>query len=207
MNYFTNVENFYKEFYKYVQDYLPRQNLAKYLELNKNKIILEKKLYPVHTFKDIEFRWIRTHYLKPNQFKDIMIKMFDFYKFQYKNELKKLFFKKQDLLDLHNNSHFIGLHSHSHPTKIENLPIEKQLQEYKKNKKSLSDILGVSNITSVSHPHGSYNSKILEILKKLNVEIGFDNGMRNKYKDRKVNNSNLEVSREDHSIIMKRIRN
>ena len=99
------------------------------------------------------------------------------------------------------------MHSHTHPKKIENLSFDKQFLEYKKNKEAISKIIKSDNVVSMSHPHGSYNRESLEILKNLNIEVGFDNVMKNKYKSNQVNNSNLEISREDHSIIMKRIKN
>lgn len=207
MNYFINVNLFYKEFYEYLKNVFPKVNLNKYLEDNKKSIISEKKKYKVHTYEDIEFRFLRTHLLSKDEYKKIMLLMFKDYKFKYKKELKKLFLKKKDLLNLKNNSHMIGLHSHSHPSKIESLSKKFQENEYKKNKNSLSKILGTRDIFSMSHPHGSYNSNILSTLKELNIKIGFDNSMKNKYTCGKVNNSPLEISREDHSTIMQRINN
>ena len=131
--------------------------------------------------------------------------MFKDKNFDYVAKIAELFLEKKDLKILHKNSHLIGLHSHTHPTKIENLTFKEQLLEYQKNKETISKILGTDSIVSMSHPHGSYSSESLKILKDLNIEIGFDNVMKNKYITNKINNSNLEVSREDHSVIMKRL--
>jgi hypothetical protein len=59
----------------------------------------------------------------------------------------------------------------------------------------------------MSHPNGSYNLDTLEILKNLGIELGFkqimaiepEKGMK------KINNSRLEIARENHSAIMKRM--
>ena len=59
----------------------------------------------------------------------------------------------------------------------------------------------------MSHPCGSYNMSTLEILKELGIKMGFkqimnleqDKGMKN------INNSSLEIARQDHADIMKRI--
>ena len=56
----------------------------------------------------------------------------------------------------------------------------------------------------MSHPCGSYNSQTLKILKDLEIELGFRNVMN--VKDKKINNSFLEIARQDHSEIMDRIR-
>ena len=57
----------------------------------------------------------------------------------------------------------------------------------------------------MSHPLGSYNKKTLEILNKLNIDLGFKQTIKIDEKIKKINNSNLEIAREDHSNIMKRI--
>ena len=57
----------------------------------------------------------------------------------------------------------------------------------------------------MSHPNGSYNLDTLEILKNLGINLGFkhimqvepEKGMKN------INNSNLEIARENHSAIIK----
>ena len=59
----------------------------------------------------------------------------------------------------------------------------------------------------MSHPCGSYNEYTLKVLKDLGIEIGFkqimdiesDKGML------KINNSPLEIARQDHAEIIRRI--
>ena len=59
----------------------------------------------------------------------------------------------------------------------------------------------------MSHPCGSYNNHTLEILKELGIELGFkqimiiepEKGMK------KINNSFLEIARQDHAGIIKRM--
>jgi hypothetical protein len=59
----------------------------------------------------------------------------------------------------------------------------------------------------MSHPNGSYNNDTLEILKDLGVELGFKHIMSIEPEKgmKKVNNSFLEIAREDHANILKRI--
>ena len=64
-----------------------------------------------------------------------------------------------------------------------------------------------NEIKCMSHPCGSYNADTLEILKELNIELGFkqimyiepEKGMK------KINNSFLEIARQDHADIFKRM--
>ena len=105
--------------------------------------------------------------------------------------------------------HLLGLHSHSHNNLIESLSSKEQQEEYKNNINILSNILNIKKdeIKSMSHPCGSYNDETLKILKNLGIEIGFKESMNieSQRKMKKINNSYLEIAREDHSVIMKMI--
>ena len=59
----------------------------------------------------------------------------------------------------------------------------------------------------MSHPCGSYNNDTLEILKELGIELGFKQIMTIEHEKgmKKVNNSFLEIARQDHADIYKRI--
>ena len=68
---------------------------------------------------------------------------------------------------------------------------------------------GIKEIKYMSHPCGSYSKTTLNILKKLGLDIGFKEIM-NIEKERgmkKINNSNLEIARQDHAIIIRKIEN
>ena len=129
--------------------------------------------------------------------------------FDPKKIYSDLFINKKEILDLNNLGHTIGLHTHSHPTSLEKLDYENQKLEYEKNLKILSEILNKKNniLKSMSHPCGSYNQNTLKILNQLGIEIGFKQTMRiEKEKGmKKINNSNLEIARQDHAEIIKRI--
>ena len=79
----------------------------------------------------------------------------------------------------------------------------------KKNLSSISSILDKpkNEIKCMSHPCGSYNEDTLQILKELGIELGFkqimtiepEKGMK------KINNSFLEIARQDHVEIFERM--
>ena len=128
--------------------------------------------------------------------------------FRYKQKMKNLFFSKKDLKNLVKLGHVIGLHSHSHPTLLEKFNYSDQKKEYNTNIFELTKILPKNyNIQCMAHPSGSYNSETLEILKKLNIKVGFKQIMTiEKEKGmKKINNSLLEIAREDHSNILKKM--
>ena len=59
----------------------------------------------------------------------------------------------------------------------------------------------------MSHPCGSYNEDTLQILKELGIELGFKQVMTIEREKgmKKINNSFLEIAREDHTNILKKI--
>ena len=64
--------------------------------------------------------------------------MTKFEKFYYKKIVNRLYINEKDLKKISKKNHIIGLHSHSHPTKIANLSYNKQKDEFKTNKKILT---------------------------------------------------------------------
>ena len=138
-----------------------------------------------------------------------MFSLFKKKKFNYKDFFPKLFFQKDDLIKLDNFGHLIGLHSHSHPTSLEKLNYDEQKSEYERCLSSISKILDkpINEIKYMSHPCGNYNNDTLEILKELGIELGFKQIMivESKKGMKKINNSFLEIARQDHAEIFKRM--
>ena len=135
-----------------------------------------------------------------------MFKMFKEKKFNHKNHYKDLFMSEKNLVHLKKKGHLIGLHSHTHPTKLEKLDFNEQFDEYSKNISVLSKILNCDKkeIKYMSHPCGSYNENTLKILKSLGIELGFKEVMDVDFnrKMKKVNNSSLEIARQNHADII-----
>ena len=59
----------------------------------------------------------------------------------------------------------------------------------------------------MSHPCGSYNNDTLRVLDELGIELGFKQFMSVEREKgmKKINNSNLEIAKEYHSEIIRRI--
>ena len=92
----------------------------------------------------------------------------------------------------------VGLHSHTHPTRIERLPVEIQRDEYRKNFDCLLDLLG-ERPEAMSHPCNSYSRDTLKILRELGISLGFAANMQAR------GQSELEYPREDHANLVKSI--
>tara|TARA_E500000178_G_scaffold323656_1_gene349435 strand:+ start:331 stop:1299 length:969 start_codon:yes stop_codon:yes gene_type:complete len=204
INYFDSVDEFYKNFYKILD-----KDLKSFFERNSVLIKETKIKFPFHTISDIKFRLVRDNFLTKSQYEEVMFLMFKEKQFNHYDLYKKLFFQKSDLQTLNNLGHLVGLHSHNHPTFLENLGYNEQKNEYEKCLSLISDILNKpkNEIKSMSHPCGSYNEHTLQILKELGIELGFKSIMTIEPEKgmTKVNNSFLEVAREDHSNIYKRM--
>ncbi len=204
MNYFDDVNSFYKAFYKAIG-----KNLNTFFIQNEYKIKSLLKKFPIYTIEDIKFRLIRDIYLDKESYEKTMFFMMKEKQFNYKNIYSKLFFNVNDIKKIDKLGHLVGLHSHNHPTLLEKLDYEKQKYEYEKCISVLSKFLNKPNneIKYMSHPCGSYNEDTLKILNELGIELGFkqimtiepEKGMK------KINNTNLEIARQDHAQIMKMI--
>jgi len=202
LNFYKNVDDFYNEFFD-VSIKIYSINLKKFFTVNKKLVEKVKKDYPYYSYNDVKFRLLRDNMINKEQYSKIMLMLFEKKKFNYNLIIKDLFLNKNDIKKLSDSGHSIGLHSHSHPNKIENLNYNNQLDEYKKNLDIISEILNKKRIVSMSHPCGSYDENTLNILKQLNIEIGFRDNMSVKTQKNKINNSQFELAREDHSNIIK----
>ena len=201
MNYFNSVDEFYDNFYKILD-----KDLKSFFEKNTNRIKETKNKFPHYSIEDIKFRLVRDFFLTKDQYENVMFSMFEEKQFNYQDFSKKLFFQKNDLEKLNNLGHLIGLHSHSHPTLMEKLSYDEQKKEYEKCLYSVSKILDIpkNEIKYMSHPCGSYNKDTLEVLKELGIELGFKQIMTIEEEKgmQKVNNSSLEIARNDHADIL-----
>ena len=204
MNYFNNVDEFYNSFYQVLD-----KDLKTFFEDNNDKIKATKIKFPHYSIEDIKFRLVRDIFLTKSQYEETMLLMFKEKQFNYKDFFKKLFFQKDDLKTLDSLGHLVGLHSHNHPTLLEKLNYDEQKDEYEKCLSSISNILDKpkNEIKYMSHPCGSYNKDTFEILKELGIELGFKQIMTIEPEKsmKKVNNSFLEIAREDHAEIYKRM--
>lgn len=202
-NFYKNIDDFYLCFFKKIN-----QDLDKFFLNNKRIINLNNKKFPFYSINDIKFRLVRDNLITQNGYILIMQDMMNEKSVNIDSFNDILFMTKDNITELSELGHSIGLHSHTHPTVLEKLSFKNQEIEYKKNFNLLSKLISKNSlINSMSHPCGSYNKDTLEILKKLKIEIGFkqimdieqERGMIS------INNSPLEIARQDHSAIMKEL--
>ena len=150
---------------------------------------------------------VRDIFLSKDDYEKNMFLMLKEFKVDIENQKLKLFFNEKDLIKLDKLGHVIGLHSHNHPTKIENLSYSEQKLEYSTNLNNLIKILKKSSnsIKFSSHPCGSYDKNSLKVLNELGIDIAFKDSMTVDYEMgmNSINNSSLEIARQDHVEILK----
>ncbi|SJZ43822.1 polysaccharide deacetylase family protein [Selenihalanaerobacter shriftii] len=192
--YFENIDDFYHVFFDYIEESDYKFRVSKALE----GFIPQNYLsdFSFYTDNDRTFRYIRDQILGPDDYRFLMDAMLKDYKVDLKSLRKKLWISKENIKELHNKGHMIGLHTHTHPTSIASLDINKQTNEYQINMKLLSEILGDYPVV-MSHPCNSYNKNTIKLLKELKIKLGFRSNMKNNL------NSMYEFPREDHANIIR----
>ena len=190
---FEEFNEFFDEFLSVTTEHLGREIESAIRYFDSSDYLSEFSFY---SEADRKFRFLRDTILSPKQYRTVMNNMMAHHLFDSREAARKLFMSESDLLDLRNGGHIIGLHSHSHPTTMQSLPISAQRQEYTRNKKFIKRLTGEAAF-SMSHPCGRYSSETLEVLTSLGVKVGFRSS-----RNPKTANSTLEIPREDHSNIL-----
>ncbi len=195
---FTNIDEFYDDFFEVVKSYNIQKYTDKYFNYKNLNYLSE---FPFYSESDKWFRYLRDQYLNNDSYDSIMNDLMSKKDFDPKEAKKHLWMSEKELLEIDKDGHLIGLHSFSHPTQISKLSKAQQKEEYSKNYNHLSKLIG-KPIDAMSHPCGDYNEITLGILSSMNIEIGFRSNMS-------ITNipSSLEIPREDHSNVLKKIRN
>jgi peptidoglycan/xylan/chitin deacetylase (PgdA/CDA1 family) len=111
----------------------------------------------------------------------------------------RLWMEPDHLRRLHADGHVLGLHTHTHPTRIADLDRQQQLREYRDNYTCLMSLLG-ERPTTVAHPCNSYSRDTLDILRRLGIRMGFRSNLA------WDEHSKLEYARQDPADIVREMR-
>jgi peptidoglycan/xylan/chitin deacetylase (PgdA/CDA1 family) len=190
---FESIEEFYSKFFEHLDNAEPKiyregtiafQNQANYLEK-----------FPFYTQEDKKFRFFRDRVLGKDAYNFHMQELIRISNFDVSSIPEKVFMSTKQLINLRDAGHKIGLHSDTHPTDMASLTSFDQELEYSTNSNFLESHVGIKS-DSMAHPCGSYNLNTIEILRELEIKIGFGSSMNaNKW------GSEFEIPREDHMTI------
>lgn len=188
---FHDISEFYKAFFEKVC------SLQEVLKISPREYMKEDILgnylceFSFYTKEDRLFRYMRDCILKEEKYNFVMEQLMEDYQFDRKKIAARLWINREQVKELYESGQVIGLHSHTHPTRISEKSMVEQMVEYKKNKEILEEIIK-TKIDVMSHPCNSYNKETLSILKSLEMKLGFRSNIEEGFKD------NLECPRMDH---------
>lgn len=154
--------------------------------------------FPFYTTQDRTFRYVRDEVLGERRYNDAMDRMMTAAGADPEELARGLWMDETSLRTLASEGHVIGLHSHTHPTRLGELSPDEQQSQYATNHAVLTKILGTKP-TAMSHPCNSYSPATAAILQSLGIRLGFRANMA------QVNHGPLEFPREDHANLVKRM--
>jgi len=189
---YTDVDDFYDAFYsqldvneleRSLHDFDPATYLA---------------AFPFYSDADRKFRHVRDEMLGPDRYQETMDSLIESTGHTLHELARGLWMDATHLRALRDEGHILGLHSHTHPTRLAELPRAEQRREYAENHASLSRELGIAP-TAVSHPCNSYDRSTLDILRELGIRLGFRANLA------QTEYGPLEHPRADHANLIERM--
>ncbi len=196
---YENFDDFFNDFFLIVKEEFSLEYVKGISRYSREREIYDND--PFYTENDKVFRFFRDNVLGTLNYDLIMINLMNQKLFIPSEVPTKVFMTVPQLEQLNRNGHALGLHSDTHPTQIQLLPKEEQEREYMKNYEFLKNIVGFG-ATMMAHPCGRYSEITLQILNSLEVSLGFCSNLRMPYAK-----SLLEIPREDHANILKKMLN
>ena len=194
--YFDTIDAFYDVFFECVG--------ASAYSVDENEITKIRENFPFYSENDVRYRLVRDRVLGTEAYERIVDAIIDDAGTSPEELARGLWMTTEDVSRLSAQGHEIGLHTHTHPTRLAALQPAGQEREYRRNFEFISQICGRPPKT-VAHPSNSYGPETLTLLDRLGIECGFRAAMVPPGGDGRINPTPLEIAREDHSNIMRAI--
>jgi len=186
---YESLEAFYDDFYATGFKSDLSEKLAKGLTVFPGESYLAD--FPFYSLADRKYRFVRDQVLAPREYDKLVDVLMQRKIPDIASVAKTVWMNRQDLKELTNEGHAVGLHSFSHPMQMAKLSAEDQRAEYQSNFELVKDTTGVIP-WSMSHPCNSYNADTLSLLNTLGITTGFCANVKFPMR------SGLEFPREDH---------
>ena len=190
---FEHIDEFYEAFGQATHDSPYAAEVRQQLEHFEPSGYLAD--FAFYTTGDRQFRYVRDELLGPQPYREIMDHMIASRGLELEQLARDLWMGDACVRQLDAAGHLIGLHSHTHPTRLAELDAAAQRQEYQANYDHLTRLLPKPP-ACMSHPCNSYNDDTLAILRDLGIVLGFRANLADD------TNSLLELPRQDHATIL-----
>jgi peptidoglycan/xylan/chitin deacetylase (PgdA/CDA1 family) len=155
--------------------------------------------FSFYSVEERQFRFLRDALLGPSSYRVVMDEMIARSAYDVGSRIGLLWMNKAELSRIAGGGHTVGLHSHTHPTRMSALSRETQKREYVSNFEWIVSELGETP-TVVAHPCGDYSKETLDILESLGISVGFRSSLTpGRY------HSTLEIPRQDHAVLAKEL--
>lgn len=159
-----------------------------------------REQFPFYTENDAKFCFIRNKLLLRSNFEKVMDSMIEAKGLSVSKIAEDLWLTNDHLQLLYKSGHYIGLHSYDHPFTMADLPAEKQEEQYSRNYKYISHVIG-GVVECMSHPLNSSNADTIEILSEMGIICGFRSNMTPPI-GKSINAHRLELAREDGTNLL-----
>lgn len=196
---FTDIDEFYQAFFSVYEDRKKEFDDIDFTVENRFDADNYLAKYHFYSLNDRKFRYYRDEVLGQSRYYMIMDGMLEKYHYDVEQYAKRLWCGNRELRDISDHGHLIGLHSHTHPTRLCELDYQDQFNEYSICKEILENCTGGKEVVTASYPCGSVNQDTEQIMNKLGIRIAF--------KERMIPyESRLMIPREDHANIMREMK-
>lgn len=157
--------------------------------------------FPFYSDQERAFRYVRDEILTVEEYRNIMWELISRDSF-FSPEVvaDRLWMSVDQLAQLVAEGHQVGLHSHTHPTRMDLLTRDEQFSEYSENLNWIVENLSLEP-QFVAHPCGRYSADTFDVMRDLGIVYGFRSSMT-----LMTPNSIYEIPRVDASNLLRDLR-
>ena len=191
---FPDVNQFYDAF----NSILRRQTFGSEARKRAESVEAENYLseFTFYSVADRRFRFVRDVVLGEKLYNRVMDALIESSNVSREEIARSLWMDSQCLVQLSSQGHEIGLHSHSHPVRIDSYTREQQSREYGENAEILENITGLKPRVC-AYPCGFFNNDTIEVMRELEVVAGFKGTHDRPFV------LPMDIPRLDHSLILR----